>query len=93
MNIIDFNPHNLRESEVTDLVMYVVNELDVRRDEGLGAVETAQVGVNSVTSAFGRLVDILAKKGILSAPEVAEIATGIRLEDAMFVEYVEEEKP
>jgi hypothetical protein len=87
VNIIDGDPYRLRSPEELDVTLYVDSELSRKSfDEGCGAVECAQVGVNSVTAAFSRLVHIMVTRGILTAQDVTEIATGIRYDDAVFVD-------
>lgn len=53
---------------------YVNEMLDGAADE-IGAVETAQKTADNCRAAFGRLIDIMATKGLLTAGEVFTVAT------------------
>jgi len=68
---------------------YIIAELD-RCIDREGSVEQAQAGVNALIESFGRLVQTLADKGLLTAPEVASLPRGWGSSDAKFGKEVEE---
>jgi|LakMenE01Jun11ns_1017448.scaffolds.fasta_scaffold8342023_1 hypothetical protein len=61
---------------------WVDNEIsDVRND---GELERARAIAVACSEAFGRLVEVLAEKGVLSAPEVYRVAKGYHNDSATF---------
>ena len=60
------------EPQATEIEAFTISHLTADDYES-GAVEMADKKAERVCAAFGRLLDILAEKGILSAPETARI--------------------
>jgi hypothetical protein len=49
-----------------------------------GSVEDAQATASAACDAIGRLVDLLARQGLLTAPDVVKVARGYGGEGAVF---------
>lgn len=60
------------EPQATEIEAFTISHLTAD-DYEKGAVEMADKKAERACAAFGRLLDILAAKGILSAPEIARI--------------------
>lgn len=74
MKISGISKYNFGAGEQTyDLATFVAGQLD-GDDYERGAVESAQATADNVAQAFGRLVDLLAERGLLSATDVTMLA-------------------
>ena len=60
------------EPQATEIEAFTISHLTENKKKK-GAVEMADKKAERACAAFGRLLDILAAKGILSAPEIARI--------------------
>lgn len=60
------------EPQATEIEAFTISHLTAYDYES-GAVEMADKKAERVCAAFGKLLDVLAAKGMLSAPEIARI--------------------
>lgn len=68
-----------------DLTNYVTHGLD-GEDYDSGLFEAAERGVVNAHAAIGRILELLATKGLVSAPEVTYVVDGFEDEDAKFTD-------
>jgi hypothetical protein len=55
-------------------------------DYGVGQLEAIGSGLEKTARALGRLLDLLATKGLLSAPEIVEVVENYHKSDATFLD-------
>jgi len=79
-------PANYYSKETTETIKeYTTHKLD-GDDYGRGQLEAAEATTTNATDALGRLMETLAQKGLLSAPEITYIVEGKTSRDATFTE-------
>jgi len=84
MKISELNLVGREDRTVKDVSDYVTDAIDVDYHDREGIAEEADRRSTNTLNAFGRLCEVLADKGILSAQEISYIATDRIQNDVRF---------
>ncbi|MEF1335886.1 hypothetical protein REH81_03685 [Vibrio rotiferianus] len=84
MKISEPNLIGREDRKVKDVAEYVTDAIDVDYHDREGIAEEAYRRSTNTLNAFGRLCEVLANKGVLSAQEIAYIANDRHVDDVRF---------
>lgn len=85
MNAMKIKATPLYEEERDETVIHYAKRCLNRSDYHAGQMESMQANSDNITSAFGRLLELLASKGVLTAPEITGIVERWENEHATFL--------